>query len=185
MINLNCTVCESSTNYPLLQCAALNYQHTPPVLQSVVLLVASQQGQASQTSFQEKTTPNHCTFSSFRTQQLLCAFALDSLGNYTKAILYLDKVLAIDPNDKFALYNKGASLNNLGNYTQAIPYLDKALAIDPNFKEALNGKGNALYGLGNYAQALQYYEKALAIDPNNKVFLNNKENALLKLGKGL
>ena len=63
--------------------------------------------------------------------------ALDRLGNYTQAISYLDKALTLDPNDKFALEEKGVNLDNLGNYTQAISYLDKALTIDPNYKFAL------------------------------------------------
>ena len=44
--------------------------------------------------------------------------ALSRLGNYTQAIQYYDKALAIDPNNAIALYNKGNTLNNLGNYTQ-------------------------------------------------------------------
>jgi tetratricopeptide (TPR) repeat protein len=40
--------------------------------------------------------------------------ALGSLGNYTEAISYYDKVLAIDPKDVNALYNKGNALYSLG-----------------------------------------------------------------------
>lgn len=40
--------------------------------------------------------------------------ALNHLGNYTGAIEYFDKALAIDPNDEAALYNKGNSLDHLG-----------------------------------------------------------------------
>ena len=69
---------------------------------------------------------------------------MDSLGNYTQALQYVDKALAIDPNFKDALNGKGDALNNLGNYTQAIQYADKALGIDPKFKYALNNKGDAL-----------------------------------------
>jgi tetratricopeptide (TPR) repeat protein len=44
-------------------------------------------------------------------------------GNYTQAIQYFDKALAIDPNFRNALYSKGDALNYLGNYTQAIQIL--------------------------------------------------------------
>ena len=108
--------------------------------------------------------------------------ALNNLGNYTQAIPYLDKALAIDPNDKLALEEKGVDLDNLGNYTQAIPYLDKALAIDPNYKFALAEKGSALNNLGNYTQAIPYLDKALAIDPNYKFALEEKGSALNNLG---
>lgn len=77
--------------------------------------------------------------------------ALIGLGNYTGAIKYSDKVLAIDPKDKTALDNKGGGI---GNYTGAMTYLDKALAIDPKYKNALTDKGVTLASLGNYTRAV-------------------------------
>ena len=71
-------------------------------------------------------------------------------GNYTGAIKYYDKALAVRPNYIVALNNKGLALSGLGNYTGAIKYYDKALAINPNYVEGLNNKGLALSGLGNY-----------------------------------
>jgi tetratricopeptide (TPR) repeat protein len=40
--------------------------------------------------------------------------ALDKSGNYTGAIQYFDKALAIDPKDETALYNKSNSFRHLG-----------------------------------------------------------------------
>jgi tetratricopeptide (TPR) repeat protein len=51
------------------------------------------------------------------------ARALNSLGNYKEAIRYFD--LAIDPEYKWALYNKALALNRLGNSTGALAYLNK------------------------------------------------------------
>jgi tetratricopeptide (TPR) repeat protein len=76
--------------------------------------------------------------------------ALNNLGNYTGAILYFDKALAIDPNYVSALNGKGVALNNLGNYTGAILYFDKALAIDPKNTYALDNKAAILDRLGSY-----------------------------------
>jgi tetratricopeptide (TPR) repeat protein len=69
--------------------------------------------------------------------------ALNNLDNYTQAIQYFDKALAIDPNDEAALNDRGWALNGLGNYTGAITYLDKALAINPNDKYAIDGLAQA------------------------------------------
>ena len=56
------------------------------------------------------------------------AVALDRLGNYTGAILYYDKALAIQSKRmKLALDNKAAALHDLGNHTGVIEYYDKAL----------------------------------------------------------
>jgi Tfp pilus assembly protein PilF len=104
-------------------------------------------------------------------------------GNYTQAVEYFDKALAIDPNYINALNGKGWALNFQGNYAQAIPLFDKVLAIDPKYRDALNNKGWALVELGNYTEALTYLDKALAIDPNYKYALNNKGMALNGLGK--
>jgi tetratricopeptide (TPR) repeat protein len=78
------------------------------------------------------------------------------LGNYTGAIKYYDKALAIDPNDTYALDNKGIDLDALGNHTGAIEYFDQVLFIDPHNVIALNGKGAALDNLGNYTWAIKY-----------------------------
>ena len=69
------------------------------------------------------------------------ALALDNLGNYSEAIQYYDKVLAINPKYTNALYNKGVALDNLGNYSEAIQYYDKVLAINATDTDALYDKG--------------------------------------------
>ena len=48
-----------------------------------------------------------------------------ALGNYTGAIAYYDKVLAVDPKAVDALNGKGLALDSLGNHTGAIAYFDK------------------------------------------------------------
>ena len=50
------------------------------------------------------------------------------LGNYTGAIEYYDKALAIDACSSNALTEKGLALYHLGNYTGAMSYHDKAVA---------------------------------------------------------
>ncbi|MGA9153144.1 MAG: tetratricopeptide repeat protein, partial [Candidatus Nitrosopolaris sp.] len=74
--------------------------------------------------------------------------ALSDLGNYTGAIVYYDKALAINPHDVNALTHKGIALDNLGNYSGAIVYYDKALAINPKYEDALYNKGSTIDNLG-------------------------------------
>jgi tetratricopeptide (TPR) repeat protein len=80
---------------------------------------------------------------------LSTSYSLATTEKPAAAIVYLDKALAIDPNNEIALSSKGNALDNLGNHTGAIQYYDKALAIDPNDKIALNGKHRALSKLGH------------------------------------
>ena len=68
------------------------------------------------------------------------------------AIEYIDKALAIQPNDTYALIGKGTALGRLGNFTGAILYYDKALTIDPHYVNALTGKGTVLGSLGKPSQ---------------------------------
>jgi tetratricopeptide (TPR) repeat protein len=104
------------------------------------------------------------------------------LKNYTGALKYLDKALAIDPNDTDSLTVKGVVFYDLKNYTESIRYYNKALAIDPNNVNALTNKGLVFDDLGNHTEAIRYYNKVLAIDPNNVDVLNNKGNTLDDLG---
>ena len=60
-------------------------------------------------------------------------------GNYTEAIPYFDKALAINPNYSLTLNNKGAALYGLGMYNESIAYFDKVLAIQPTNALALAG----------------------------------------------
>jgi len=110
------------------------------------------------------------------------------LSDPWEVLMYSDKILAIDANNKFAWNDKGWALDPsqgaLGNYTQAIQYYDKALAIDPNFKMALYNKGHVFEHQGDYTQAIQYYDKALAIDPNFKMALDHKQAVLSRMGNG-
>ena len=65
-------------------------------------------------------------------------------GNYSEAIIYFDKALAMNSSNVNALNNKGVALANLANYYEAIKYIDKALAIEPDDALALDNKNKIL-----------------------------------------
>ena len=50
-------------------------------------------------------------------------------GNYTGAIKYFDKILAINPNNVGAIFFKGAALSSPGKSSEAIPFINKALML--------------------------------------------------------
>ena len=80
----------------------------------------------------------------------------DSSGNYTQAIQFYDKALAINPNYINALTNKGVALDELGNHTGAINYYDQALAINPNDINAQTYKEIAINELDNQTLSVHY-----------------------------
>ena len=51
---------------------------------------------------------------------------------HNDAIKYLDKALAIDPNNAYGLTIRGITLNETGNRKAAIDDLDKVLEIEPD-----------------------------------------------------
>ena len=62
--------------------------------------------------------------------------------------LCLDKVLAMDPNNRGALYNKGNALGKLGNYNGAISLYDKILSINSTDAKAAKNKADVQAKLG-------------------------------------
>jgi tetratricopeptide (TPR) repeat protein len=104
-------------------------------------------------------------------------------GNYTEAIPYFDKALAINPNYTLALNNKGAALYGLGIYNESIAYFDKALSVNPYYSTALYNKGAALSKLGIYNESIAYFDKVLAIQPTNTLALAGKKLDLAAFSK--
>ena len=103
----------------------------------------------------------------------------DSLG-----VLYLDKLLQIEPDNLYALYKRGMSLSFFADHLdKAISYFDRALEIVPNRHDILTSKGFALFNLNKTEEAISYYDKALEIKPNYIPALNGKGEALTALGK--
>ncbi|MCK9618340.1 MAG: tetratricopeptide repeat protein [Lentimicrobiaceae bacterium] len=84
-----------------------------------------------------------------------------------KAIDAYKRIIAIDPNYKYAYFNIGyINLVYLINFSEAITYFDKAIQKDPKYYEAWFNKGYANELIGNYPNARKAYEEALKIEIN-------------------
>lgn len=74
---------------------------------------------------------------------------------------YYVKILEIDPNFKYAWFNRGRlELELYEDYNAAIDFFNKALEIDPQFPEAYHNKGVAYEMLGDKTNAEISYAKA-------------------------
>ncbi|MGB8935807.1 MAG: tetratricopeptide repeat protein [Candidatus Nitrosopolaris sp.] len=104
-------------------------------------------------------------------------------GNYTEAIPYFDKALAINSNYSLTLNNKGAPLYGLGIYNESIAYFNKALSVNPHYTTALYNKGAALSKLGIYNESIAYFNKVLAIQPTNALAIAGKKLDLAAFSK--
>jgi tetratricopeptide (TPR) repeat protein len=73
-----------------------------------------------------------------------------------------NRILAIDPENKFAFYNLGyINLVILGDYRQAIEYFEQVEQLDPDYFEATFNKGYCYELLGDYELARQCYSNVL------------------------
>jgi len=90
--------------------------------------------------------------------------------NYEEAILYYDKVLAIDSTDIDALNGMAFALDFIGKHEEAILYFNKVLEIDSTDGDALFGIAQALENLGKDEEAISYYNQALEIQVEDESF---------------
>ena len=63
---------------------------------------------------------------------------------FDESLFYLDKILAIEPNNIKALTSKAAALSNLGEYANALELYNKALSIDKDNAEIERSKARLL-----------------------------------------
>ena len=89
------------------------------------------------------------------------------LGNYKKAIIFLEKAIKINPNYADAHNNLGVLALKVGNIHKAKKCHEKAIEINPNYADAHCNLGLIFKDLGETQKAKDHYEKAIEIDPNH------------------
>lgn len=103
-------------------------------------------------------------------QEASLTFKEKELGD--KALVYVDKALAINPNSVEALTLKGYVYEIQQNYVNAHKYYDEALKIDPNSLDTLAQKGHAYDLQGKISESDRLYRRALEINPNDENILS-------------
>ena len=102
-------------------------------------------------------------------------------ANALTAIAWIDRAIAIRPDNAEFYYNRGNALGTLKRFDEAIASYDRALAIKPHYAEAFYNRANALRDLERFDDALASYDRALAIKPAYADAYNNRGNALAAL----
>ncbi len=119
-----------------------------------------------------------------------------SRNNYEKAEEYLQKALALNPNNPYAILNMGAVYQNTGRYEKACQMYDKLIELDAkvtaerstqdwaqgkqlvniakrNYDMAYSNLAYEELARNNYLKAEEYLQKALALNPDNPYALLN------------
>ncbi|MEM6781264.1 MAG: tetratricopeptide repeat protein [Pseudomonadota bacterium] len=86
---------------------------------------------------------------------------------FDEALIYMEKSIQAEPDDKQCWNNYGAVLMELGRNDEAIEAYDKSLVLDPEFGDAMNNKGLALWRSGQLEEAQDLIENSLKADPDN------------------
>jgi tetratricopeptide (TPR) repeat protein len=87
-------------------------------------------------------------------------------GDYAQALHQIDLALGINPNNSFALNQRGLALQRLKRIDEALASYDRVLAVQPDHAEALCNRGIALHELKRFDEALTSYDRALAARPH-------------------
>ncbi len=94
---------------------------------------------------------------------------------YYEAIDYLERSLALYPNNRKLIYNLAKNYFRVNNFGKASELIEQYLEMDKRNKYAYYVGGAAYYQMMNYEKAIQLLEKAQSID-------SNFTNALFALG---
>ncbi len=118
------------------------------------------------------------------TAQIRAAAIFFQLGSMDKAELYLNRSLALKPDDPDALTGMGQTKYEQRDYTAAATYFEKVLAQNPADADLRTDLGNtyAKRTPPDYARAIVEYRKALEADPKNEQALEQLASAALLKG---
>ncbi len=103
-------------------------------------------------------------------------------SQFEKALDYLEKLIAMNPNSSVAYYYRGRVYLEMQNYQEAEKAFNKALEINSNLEPALFDLG-ALYQITErYTDAVEIFEQLLVMHPDNTLVSENLAMLYLKLG---
>ena len=88
---------------------------------------------------------------------------LEAEGKYEEAIALLDKAIKKNPQNLYALINRGVDKSILEDYNGAIEDYTKIIKISPRNSLAYLNRGNNKARLGNYLEAIEDYNKLIRI----------------------
>lgn len=112
------------------------------------------------------------------------AILQDELGGTDKALAAMRKLLAVKPDDPYALNFIGYTWADRGeNLEQALDYVRRALAQKPEDGFVRDSLGWVLFKLGRYAEAVVELEKAREIEPDDPTINEHLGDVYMKLGR--
>src|SRR3989339_655222 len=90
---------------------------------------------------------------------------VDALGSF-------NRVLALNPNHKEALYMAGKIYFEIKDYTKALPKLTVAVRVDPSSIKAALCLADLYYETKKADEAIEFYKKISVVEPRNEYVLD-------------
>jgi len=104
-------------------------------------------------------------------------------GRYLDALEYLQKTVALLPDDANAYNSLGITCIHLGRLREAEASLRRAVAVKPEYINASINLGTVLHDLGQLEEAVSCYRTVLKVRPDLPEGYNNLAMALKELGR--
>lgn len=101
---------------------------------------------------------------------------------YDDALVWLDRALALTPQESRYHFARGQILSALGRFADAVATYRRLLAFDATSADLWFALGSALQSSGDPRAAAAAYESAAALDPAQVDALNNLGNCQRQLG---
>lgn len=98
-------------------------------------------------------------------------FLAHRLGQYSKALNYIDDYLELAEVDYSVLANQGSTREKLGLLSAALNSYDQALELNSADEWIWINRGNVLAQLGQIYAAVSSYDRALELNPKSKIWL--------------
>jgi tetratricopeptide (TPR) repeat protein len=114
---------------------------------------------------------------------LIMATEAGANGDVVKQKEYLDKLVALYPNEERAHFNLGGYYFGQQDYTRAIEEYKKANRLNPSYSPAYNILGYAYRQNGDYANAEKAFKKYIELIPKDPNPYDSYGELLLKMGK--
>ena len=107
---------------------------------------------------------------------------LESEGRYKEAIPLLDKAIKKDPENIYALINRGVDKSILEDYEGAINDYTRIIEIDSDNALAFLNRGKNKKRLEDYQGAIEDFENAIKTKGSEMIYMDKVENSFIETG---
>ncbi len=112
------------------------------------------------------------------------ALFLDRLGDIDEAIVQMEKVLLLDPDEPYALNYVGYTwADREMNLEKALEYVSRAVILKPEDGYVQDSLGWVYFKMGDFSRAVEELEKAVALQNDDPTINEHLGDAYLKKGE--